>query len=117
MAMAKIEENAFKTEDEATAMAKEAGFFPVTIEREAYDLGDHWHDFNAMIFLLDGDLTVTDCAGGETRTCGAGTIIHATKNVLHRERTNGYRAVIGLDRDPTALTMPIDKAPEELPVQ
>jgi hypothetical protein len=102
----------FSGEDEAVTEIKEAGFWPLTLEFQPEKNEDHWHDFDSMVFILDGTLSVTETESGETCTCGAGTRILAKAGLLHREDTPGYRAVIGFSVDPATLTQPINKPAE-----
>ena len=72
---------------------------------------DHWHDFEACVYILDGMLELTETETGETCLCAAGTRISAPAGILHREKTEGYKAIIGLGVDPATLTQPINKPP------
>lgn len=108
-----IERDSFASEEEALETAKAAGYFAATLDRPASDVGDHWHEFNTMVFVLEREITITDSATGETHRCGPGTRFSLAKGDLHREKTDGYKAVIAIDKDPSTLTEPIDKPPVE----
>ncbi len=99
--------------DQATALKEieDAGYTPVTLDFPAESSDDHWHDFDPITFLLSGQVTVTVVETGETCVCGEGTRIVGTRGVLHREQTDGYRALIGLPVEPAALSQPINKPP------
>lgn len=103
----------FSTEAEAVAEIKEAGYWPLTIEFQPEKNENHWHDFDSMLFLLEGELSVTEAETGENCVCGAGTRVIAKAGVLHREEHNGYKAVIGFSIDPATLTQPINKPPKD----
>ncbi len=101
----------FATEAEARAEIEAAGYFALTAAFEPAKTEDHWHDFDSMLFVLEGELTVTDATTGERCVCGPGTRILAKAGVLHREEHTGYEAVVGLSVEPAKLTQPIDKPP------
>ena len=110
-------ENLITTFDsEASAMAdiEAAGFHSITMEFAAGENEPHWHDFDAFVFVLEGELVLTDVESGESRVCGPGTKVQAARGVLHRESTPGYKALIGFSQPLDDLTQPIDKPP---PVQ
>ena len=106
-----IREDHFSTEAEALAEIEAAGHWPVTLEFEPEKNENHWHDFDSMLFVLEGELCVTEADTGESCVCRAGTRLIAKAGVLHREEHNGYKAVIGLSVDPATLTQPINKPP------
>ena len=108
-----IRNDHFSTEGEAVAEIESAGYWPMTLSFSAEKNEDHWHDFDAMIFILEGELGLTESETGETCTCGPGTRIVAKAGVLHREEHNGYKAVIGVSVDPATLKQPINKLPKE----
>ncbi|MEM9465231.1 MAG: hypothetical protein AAGA90_07645 [Actinomycetota bacterium] len=106
----------FHDEAEAIAMATARGEYPVALDIEAVRNDFHWHDFQTTTYIVDGELTIELRDGGERFVCGPGTMITAsTPHIVHREITDGYRAVFGFDRDPRHLTMPIDKDPADHP--
>ena len=72
---------------------------------------DHWHDFAATVYVLEGSVKITDVASGSSFEVAAGCSISADPGAVHREEGAPYRAVFALDRDPATLTMPIDKDP------
>jgi uncharacterized cupin superfamily protein len=109
-----LRSNHFSTEEEAVAEIKAAGFWPITVEFPAEKNENHWHDFDAMVFVLEGEVSISEAETGECCTCGPGTRMSAKAGIVHREDTAGYKAVVGLGVDPTTLTQPINKAPEDL---
>lgn len=97
--------------DEATPLAEieAAGYHPVNLDFPAEENENHWHDFNSLLYITEGELTVTYAETGETCTCGPGTKITGAPNVVHREKTDGYKALIGIPVKPEELTQPINK--------
>ena len=106
----------FADESEAIALAEAAGEHPLALDIEAVQNDFHWHDFQTTTYIVEGELTIDVRDSGERFVCGPGTVIRAeTRGIVHRETSDGYRAVFGFDRDPRELTMPIDKDPADRP--
>ena len=99
-------------EDEAMAAIRSAGFYPMLIDVPAECNEDHWHDFDAMIFVLEGVNVVTVAATGETLRCGPGSRADFPRGVIHREHHEGFRALYGLSVDPATLTGPVSFPPK-----
>jgi DNA-binding transcriptional MerR regulator len=105
--------DAFTLEDEAMAAILAAGFYPVRLDVPAETNEDHWHDFDSMIFVLEGENVVTVAATGETLACGPGSRADFPRGVVHRETHQGYRALFGLSIDPaTAFEGAYNRPPE-----
>jgi len=104
-----IQYNHFATTEDALAEIKAAGYWPVTIDFPPEKSEVHWHDFDSLTFILEGELSVTNVDTGEHCVCGPGTRITAKAGIRHREEHRGYKALIGLSVDPAALTQPINK--------
>lgn len=103
--------NHFTDESAALAEVEQAGYHPLTLDFAAETNDNHWHDFDSIVYILEGEITVTDAATGEQCTCGKGTKIVAPKGVLHREHTEGHRALIGFAVPPEELSQPVNKPP------
>ena len=101
----------FSDEAEAVGEIEAAGYFPLALDFAAESNEDHWHDFDSMVYILDGEITLFDSQTGESCVCGKGTRIAAPRGVLHREETAGHRAMIGFSVDPSQLTQPVNKPP------
>ena len=108
-----LTEGHFSTEDEARSEIEARGWRAITIDLDAAESDLHWHDFDAVLYVLDGTATV-EFADGSMMSCGAGARVETPAGVLHKEHGDGYRAVIGLAVDPTEMTHPINKTPESL---
>jgi quercetin dioxygenase-like cupin family protein len=104
----------FTTEDEAIALAEAEGLIPHAFDLEPSGI-DHWHDFGAKVFVVDGSVKITDVESGSSYELTAGCSIRADPGAVHREEGDPYRAVVAFDSDPAALTMPIDKSPADRP--
>ena len=106
-----IQNDHFSNEDDARAEIEAAGFWPIMIEFPPEKNDDHWHDFDSMLYVLEGELTVHEAESGETCVCGPGTRIVAKAGVLHHEEHSGYKALIGLSIEPAKLSQPLNKPP------
>ena len=106
-----IEHNYFSDESQVQAEIEAAGYHAVTLDFEAENNDPHWHDFDSLVYVLDGQIAVTDEQTGESCVCEKGAKITAPRGVLHREKTPGYRAMIGLSVKPEELTQPLNKPP------
>ena len=104
-----VTEQCFESEEEATRKAEAAGLFPITLEVPADDNESHWHDFNSEIYILEGELQVTESDSGKVHVCKAGGRLRAPAYMAHSEVTEGYRAVIGFSTRPEKLTQPLNK--------
>ena len=58
-----IKHNYFSDESEIMAELEAAGHQSVDLEFGAESNGPHWHDFDAVVYITDGELTVTDISG------------------------------------------------------
>lgn len=101
----------FKDEAEALAQIAAKNWHAVTLDIPAESNDFHWHDFDAMVFITQGELMLTVEGMAEPISCCRGTKINATAGVVHREESLGYSAIIGFSQEPKALTQPINKTP------
>jgi len=106
-----IDVQPFSSEEQAQAEIESAGYFPLTLDFPAETNEDHWHDFDSMVYVLDGEVTVTEAETGESCVVAAGSKLIAPGGVLHRETTAGYKALIGFSVPPQDLTQPVNKPP------
>ena len=108
-----LTEGYFSTEAEARTEIEARGWHPITIELEPMENDLHWHDFDAVLYVLDGSVTI-ELDDGTIMQCGAGARVDTPAGVVHRDSSTAYRAVIGLACDPADMTRPINKEPASL---
>lgn len=101
----------FESEAEAYAQIEALGFHAVTLDIPAESNDFHWHDFDAIVYVTDGELTLTVEGHEAPYTCRRGTKINAVAGVVHREESEGYSAIIGFGVAPETITQPLNKAP------
>jgi len=106
--------NAFSTEAEAIAAIEAAGLKASAADIGEYSRDLHWHDFDALIGIVEGQLDVTDEAG-QSFECLPGSFLKVTDRPLHTERTSPGRFVYGFDVDVDQLERPINRSPETHP--
>jgi quercetin dioxygenase-like cupin family protein len=104
-----ITADAFEDEAAAVREIEARGWHALTFPAPAEVSEWHWHDFDALIFMLEGTLRIEFQDGREAFECGPGARIETAERVVHREVTDGYRAVFGISVDPSRITQPINK--------
>tara|TARA_B110000902_G_scaffold226603_1_gene265357 strand:+ start:557 stop:892 length:336 start_codon:yes stop_codon:yes gene_type:complete len=103
--------SSFKNEEEAFAQIEEAGYHVFAADYPAIKNDFHWHDFDSLIYIIKGELTVTEQESGDSITLRAGTKLVAAAGVVHKEESSGYSAIFGLSVAPQSLTQPVEKSP------
>lgn len=107
-------DDAFATEAEAVAAIEAQGMLAYPADVEANERGLHWHDFDAVIGIVAGELAVVDESGAEFH-CGPGSLLQVTDRPLHTERGTAGRFVFGFATEPTELVRPINRDPADHP--
>jgi len=104
------------SEEEALAHIAELGFHALAYD-EVVDEDEplHWHEFDAVVFVISGTGSFADEHGNVTTT-GAGCRLQAPAGWLHRNLASApYRVVLGTDLPGDRWTVPINKEPAERP--
>jgi quercetin dioxygenase-like cupin family protein len=97
----------FEDEAQAYAEIEAMGYHAMAFDFPAEENELHWHDFDSVVYVTGGEVTVS--AEGESVTCQRGAKIVATAGVVHREQTQGYSAIVGFSVPLESLTQPINK--------
>jgi hypothetical protein len=95
--------NAFTTEDEAQSEIDAAGWFPLISVVEPEHNTPHYHDFDSVIFVLEGSMDFFEVETGIHHRCGPGSRVEDFGPNVHREEHDGYRALVGFKQDPAVL--------------
>ena len=98
----------FEDEAQAYAEIEAMGYHAMALDFPAEENALHWHDFDSVLYVTAGELTVS-LEEGQSVTGERGAKIVASAVVVHREQTLGYSAIIGFSVAPDALTQPINK--------
>jgi hypothetical protein len=109
-----ITADAFQSEGDAVREIEARGWHALTFPAPGEVSEWHWHDFEALIFMLEGSMRIEFEDGSPAFDCVPGCRIETADRVVHREVTDGYRAVFGLSVDPAKITMPINKPADQL---
>ena len=104
----------FTSEEQAREELEAAGLYVVPFEAPAGENPTHWHEFESSTYILEGMLELTETDSGKTCHCTKGTRISSAAGVLHSEKTEGFKGLVGISVDPATITQPIDKPPSEL---
>lgn len=104
-----LTEHHFTTEEEAFAEIEARGLYAIgPIDVLAQDNDLHWHDFDSVVYVLDGTARV-EFQDGSALQCGAGARVEAPAGTVHREASPAYRAVFAFGIDPSTMTQPVNK--------
>ena len=101
----------FSAPEEAFDELEWNGLFPVEMDVPAVKNESHWHDFSTLIFILEGELIITDASNDRVHTAGPGSRVNVPVRVLHHEESGGYKIIAGMSVDPASLDGPIDLDP------
>ena len=97
--------------DEIKAM----GLHPIEMDVPAVSNKSHWHRFSTRIYILKGQLNITDSRLGKTFTAGPGDLVEVPERTLHAENSlQGYSIVAGMSVAPGSLQEPVDLDPDLL---
>jgi quercetin dioxygenase-like cupin family protein len=98
----------FDDEAQAYAEIEAMGYHAMAFDFPAEENDFHWHDFDSVVYVTDGEITLST-EDGESITCQRGAKIVAKAGLVHREQSPGYSAIIGFAVAPETLTQPINK--------
>ena len=98
----------FEDEAQAYAEIEAMGYHAVALDFPAEENDFHWHDFDSVVYVTSGEITLSR-DDGESITCQRGAKIVATAGFVHREQSSGYSAIIGFSVAPETLTQPVNK--------
>ena len=104
------------TEEEALAQVAAMGFHGLAFD-DVHEVDEelHWHDFDAVTFVISGEGSIADEHGNVTEL-RPGCRAQAPAGYLHRELAGtNVRAVLGTNIPGREWTSPINKDPAERP--
>ena len=112
--MIEVTENHFDDEQAAAREIDAAALYKTefTVPQVAGEA--HWHRFDALLYLLEGVLRLTDVSAGKVLEIRPGCKASIPKGTLHAERSDGYRVLLGSSVPPEEFGDPIDIPPSEL---
>tara|TARA_Y100000766_G_scaffold136754_1_gene117700 strand:+ start:914 stop:1249 length:336 start_codon:yes stop_codon:yes gene_type:complete len=99
----------FDDEAQAYEEIEAMGYHAMAFDFPAEENELHWHDFDSVLYVTSGELTVWVDGGDESVTCRRGAKVVASAGTVHRERTPGYSAIVGFSVRPESISQPVDK--------
>ena len=90
------------------------GLYAMEMDVPAVRNESHWHSFSTWIYILEGELLITDTAKDKVLAAGPGARVDVPERVLHCEESSGYKIIAALSVNPDSLKEPIDLDPSEL---
>ncbi len=109
-----VHRNHFNSPDRAYDEIEIAGLYAVEMSVPAVKNESHWHDFSTWIYILQGELAITDTAQDRVLLAGPGSRVDVPERVLHSEESSGYQIIAGMSVNPAKLTEPVDRDPDSL---
>lgn len=92
-----------------------AALHPVDMTVPPVSNDSHWHDFSTQLYILEGELCITDVAQDRTLVAGPGARVDVPARVLHREESDqGYTLIAGMSVNPETLEGDVDLDPQLL---
>ncbi len=97
------------TEEEAMAAVEDEGLFGLAMDFVGSVEDFHWHDFDAVVYVISGEAAV-EYEDGRILRAGPGTLASAPAGTVHRDVPGAsFRGVFGFSVDPSSMTQPINK--------
>jgi hypothetical protein len=92
-----------------------SGLYPVEMNVPAVKNESHWHRFSTRIYIIEGELNITDTDRDRTLKAGPGARVDVPERTLHSEESaSGYKIIAGMSVDPASLSGDIDLDPNLL---
>ncbi len=105
----------FNKPEQAYDEIKSHGMHAVEMSVPPVENTSHWHEFSTRIYILEGELNITDPVQNVTIKASRGTLVEVPARVLHAELSiDGYNIIAGLSVDPSSLTSPVNLEPDLL---
>ena len=110
-----VHDNYFTLPSQAFEEIRTRGMHAMEMTVQPVSNESHWHRFSTRIYILEGELLITDSARNLTLKAGAGALVEVPERVLHSEESGaGYTFIAGLSVEPATLTGAVDLDPELL---
>ncbi|MEJ8566781.1 hypothetical protein [Elongatibacter sediminis] len=105
----------FKNRAQAYDEIEIAALYPADFKVPPVDNDNHWHEFSSQIYILEGELHITDVDQDKTLVAGPGARVDVPARVVHQEKSGqGYTVIAGMSVDPASLDGPTDLDPKLL---
>ena len=100
----------FENEAQAYAEIEALGYHAMALDFAKEESPFHWHDFDSVLYITGGEVTLTADGAESGVSCQRGAKIVASAGTVHKEQTEGYSAIIGFSVPVAELTQPVNKA-------
>ena len=101
----------FGSEDQVYDELEINGLYVVEMDVPAVKNEPHWHEFSTWIYMLEGELLITDAQLDRTFKATRGDRVDVPERVLHNEESDGYKIIAGM------TSMPDDPQNVDLPAE
>ena len=108
-----VHPNYFSSEDHVFDELEMNGMHIVEMDVPAVDNEPHWHSFSTWLYIVEGELEITDTEQDKTLTAKPGARVDVPERVLHSESSRGYKIIAGMTEMP-AEGAEVDLPPEAL---
>ena len=108
-----VTHDTFKTEEEVHQRAAARGFnfikethVKAVVDDNPLKAQPHFHDFDTLVFIMEGSLDFIDIETGLQHRCGPGTLVEDIGHNRHAESHAGFRSLTAYRVDPATLELP-----------
>jgi uncharacterized RmlC-like cupin family protein len=104
-----LHRNYFSSEDQIWDELELNGLHAMEMDVPAVANESHWHEFSTWMYILSGELNITDSKLEKTLKAGPGCRVDVPERVLHCENSSGYKIIAGLTslpKDPNDVDLP-----------
>ncbi len=105
--------NYFSSQDHVFDELEMNGMYVSEMDVPAVANEPHWHNFSTWIYIVEGELHITDTEQDRTLVAKKGARVDVPERVLHSEESSGYKIIAGM----TSMPEPgaeVDLPPEAL---
>ena len=106
--MITLEPDHFSSTEDAQAELARSELFAMEFVVPAVASAVHWHRFDAVLYLLEGELQLTDAAADKVLRVTPGCRVTIPEGTLHAERSEGYRVLLGSSIPADQFDDPVD---------
>ena len=110
--MITLEPNHFASAADAEAELASSELFAMEFAVPAVASAVHWHRFDAVLYLLEGELQLTDASADKVLRVTPGCKVTIPQGTLHAELSDGYRVLLGSSIPAEQFDDPVDLAPD-----
>lgn len=99
----KVTENVFVSIEDLRGKLTDRGYFIQEIPFPELTNKPHWHSFDSSLYILEGEVKITDVNEGVTLLATPGCRVDFPPEVIHFESTKGYKVLAEMSEKPEDL--------------